>query len=119
MKISSHSERYILMQKLSRRGEENPSRCIVLKNMVEPDEIDSELQTEIKDECSKFGKIDQLVIYQQEVNGQIEVKVFILFETADGATNAQSKLHDRFFNERRVHCEFYDEKSFLERKFEN
>jgi hypothetical protein len=53
------------------------------------------------------------------VNGQIEVKVFILFETADGATNAQSKLHDRFFNERRVHCEFYDEKSFLERKFEN
>eukprot|EP01080_Neovahlkampfia_damariscottae_P001795 gene1795-937_t len=114
----SHSNRYILMQKLARTTEENPSKCIVLKNMVEPEAIDNELQEEIKDECSKFGKVEQLIIYQQEVNSEIDVKVFVLFNTVEGATKAQSKLHNRFFDAKRVHCEFYDEKAFLERNFE-
>ena len=86
--------------------------------MVEPESIDNELQIEIKDECSKFGKVDQLIIYQQAVNDEIEVKVFVLFNSVDGATKAQSKLHNRFFDGKRVHCEFYDEKSFKERNFE-
>lgn len=45
------------MHKLMRT---NRSTVLVLKNMVTPKEIDDELEDEIRDECSKYGEVQEV-----------------------------------------------------------
>jgi hypothetical protein len=62
------------------------SRCMVLKNMVGPDDVDDELEGEITDEASKYGIVERVVIYQERQSdkpGDVLIKIFILFQSAD------------------------------------
>ena len=40
------------------------SRVLCLKNMVGSDEVDEQLQEEIEEECSKYGDVENVIIYQ-------------------------------------------------------
>ena len=99
------------MQKLMRTQSE--SVVIVLRNMVTPDEVDDDLQDEISDECSKYGDVERVIIYQErqseEDDAEVLVKIFVEFKTAQAAKKAKNELDGRFFGGRIVACRIYDQ----------
>ncbi|CAI5528165.1 unnamed protein product [Closterium sp. Naga37s-1] len=90
----------------------SPCRCIVMRNMVTPEEVDDDLQSEVTDECGKFGKVERVVIYQEQQSekpGDAIVKIFVLFSSTPEAQAAQQSLHNRWFGGRQVIASFYPE----------
>lgn len=85
MSIRGQSARHEVMQRLM-RTESSP--VIVLKNMVEPDDVDDTLQEEIMEECSKFGTVERVLIYQEsqsdDDNAPVVVKIFVEFSNHNG-----------------------------------
>lgn len=47
--------------------------------MVGPEEVDELLENEVKVECSKFGPVDKVVIFQEKLPTETIVKVFVAF----------------------------------------
>ena len=64
---------------------------MVLRNMVEIDDVDEELENEVTDECSKFGNVTRVVIYQEkqgeEDDAPVIVKIFVKFSTVPGVNS--------------------------------
>ena len=64
------------------------SRVIVLKNMVGADEVDNELETEVTEECGKYGVVKRVIIYQErqceDDDAEILVKIFVEFTNLKG-----------------------------------
>eukprot|EP00002_Diphylleia_rotans_P032093 TRINITY_DN6712_c0_g1_i1.p1 TRINITY_DN6712_c0_g1~~TRINITY_DN6712_c0_g1_i1.p1 ORF type:complete len:488 (+),score=110.21 TRINITY_DN6712_c0_g1_i1:61-1524(+) len=106
MTISSE-QRYQIMQKLLRSDGMVVSRCVVLRNMVSPEEVDEMLEGEVMDECRKYGVVEKVVIYKYDV-----VKIFVLFQKPSEAELAQSKINNRRFGGRTVKVDMYDEGRF-------
>jgi poly(U)-binding-splicing factor PUF60 len=76
LRISS-SDRSALMQKLSR---DHQSPVILLKNMVKPEEVDADLENEVKEECEKFGPVAQVVVHQ---NRPLKaVHIFVCYQSS-------------------------------------
>lgn len=91
----------------------NPSKVVVLRNMVGPGEVDDELEPETKEECQKYGPVVRCVIF--ELPDEIEenaVRIFVEFERVESATKAIIDLHGRFFGGRVVKANFYDNGKF-------
>ena len=55
------------MQKLMR--EQSESKVVLLKNMVTVDEVDEDLKEEIEEECSTFGPVENVILYQVNASG--------------------------------------------------
>lgn len=58
--------------------------------MVTIEDLDEELENEVTDECSKFGTVNRVVIYQEkqgeEEDADIIVKIFVEFMQSSGKT---------------------------------
>ena len=56
---------------------------LCLKNMVASEEVDEQLQEEIEEECSKYGQVENVLIYQErqseEEDAEVLVKIFVEF----------------------------------------
>lgn len=56
---------------------------MVLRNMVGPEDLDDELESEVTEECGKFGNVNRVIIYQErqgeEDDAEIIVKIFVEF----------------------------------------
>ncbi|KAH6759435.1 D111/G-patch domain-containing protein [Perilla frutescens var. frutescens] len=92
-----------------------PTRVVLLRNMVGPGEVDDDLEGEVAEECSKFGKVTRVLIFEiTEPNFPHEeaVRIFIQFEREEHATKALIELEGRFFGGRVVRASFYDEERF-------
>lgn len=86
MSIKGQSARHLVMQKLMRKVE---SRVVILRNMVSPENVDQTLQEEIQDECSKFGVVDRVIIYNEKQSeddddAEVIVKIFVEFRQMSG-----------------------------------
>ena len=61
---------------------------MVLRNMVGPDDLDEELESEVTDECGKFGNVNRVIIYQEkqgeEDDAEVIVKIFVEFVNQSG-----------------------------------
>lgn len=59
--------------------------------MVTPEEVDDTLKEEIEEECSQYGTVKHVVIYQERENDSDDapqnVKIFVEFEAPDGMFN--------------------------------
>lgn len=59
---------------------------MVLRNMVDPKDIDDDLEGEVTEECGKFGAVNRVIIYQEkqgeEEDAEIIVKIFVEFSMA-------------------------------------
>lgn len=113
MKISGSNARHMVMQKLMRQSQ---SRVMVLKNMVGPDDLDDELQSEVSDECGKYGLVNRVIIYQErqgeEEDAEVIVKIFVEFGDAAAVEKGCQALNGRYFGGRVVQAEKYDQDLF-------
>ncbi|KAK9509088.1 hypothetical protein O3M35_006480 [Rhynocoris fuscipes] len=114
MSIKGQSARHLVMQKLMRKVE---SRVVILRNMVAPEDVDESLQEEIQEECSKFGIVDRVIIYNEKQsedddNADIIVKIFVEFSKMREAEDARDALNGRYFGGRLVKAELYDQSLF-------
>jgi len=67
---------------------------MVLENMVDADSVDDELEDEVADECSKFGRVTGVTIssqqqeddsaYEVPANSADDVKIFVEFSLQSG-----------------------------------
>ncbi|XP_055331740.1 poly(U)-binding-splicing factor PUF60-like [Paramacrobiotus metropolitanus] len=113
MVIKGSSARHLIMQKLVRPKD---TSVIVLRNMVTPDEVDGALKAEIEEECSQYGAVKHVVIYQERENespdAPTNVKIFVEFEGPHGADKAKAGLNGRYFAGRIVKADIYDRDLF-------
>lgn len=82
---------------------------------VGPGEVDDDLEGEVAEECTKYGTVTRVLIFEiTETNFPHEeaVRIFVQFERAEQATKALIELEGRFFGGRIVHASFYDEERF-------
>ncbi|KAH8232766.1 hypothetical protein KR038_007979, partial [Drosophila bunnanda] len=116
MSIKGQSARQLVMQRLMRPQD---SRVIILRNMVGPEDVDETLQEEIQEECSKFGTVSRVIIFNEKQTenedddeAEIIVKIFVEFSAGAEALRGKEALHGRFFGGRRVVAELYDQGIF-------
>ncbi|VDK53104.1 unnamed protein product [Anisakis simplex] len=104
LEIRGNDARHLLMHKLMRT---NRSTVIVLKNMVTIEECDDELEGEIRDECMKYGKVQEVIIAQDPVNKT--VKIFVRFDDIQEAEVARQALDKRYFAGKEISAQSYDQ----------
>lgn len=122
MQIKGQSARHLVMQKLmGARGGLRESKVLCLKNMVGNEEVDEQLQEEIEEECSKYGDVENVIIYQErqseEEDAEILVKIFVEFGHPSHAKKGRDSLNGRFFGGRTVVAQVYDQVLYEEQDF--
>uniref|UniRef100_A0A915IK12 RRM domain-containing protein n=1 Tax=Romanomermis culicivorax TaxID=13658 RepID=A0A915IK12_ROMCU len=113
IKIKGNEARNILMHKLMRRIE---SCVLVLRNMVGVEDVDENLQEEVEEECSNFGRVEQVVIYQEKQydadDAPVLVKIFVKYSLSQEAETAKNKMDGRYFAGRVIKADIYDQNLF-------
>lgn len=98
---------------LTFRSSKMVGRVMVLRNMVGPEDLDDALESEVTDECGKFGAVNRVIIYQEkqseEEDAEVIVKIFVEFSSTEEVETACSSLNARFFGGRVVTAEKYDQ----------
>ncbi len=92
----------------------NPTKVVLLQNMVGPGEVDDDLQPEVVEECSKYGDVRQCLIYEIPHGAPDDeaVRIFVQFAKVDSAIKAIIDLNGRYFGGRTVTGSFYSEDKF-------
>lgn len=78
---------------------------------VGPGEVDEELEDEIGVECSKFGNVQSVLIFEVTEPGfpaEQAVRIFVEFAKEEEATKAVVDLGGRFFGGRTFQATFFD-----------
>ena len=61
---------------------------MILRNMVGPEDVDEDLESEVVDECSKYGNVNRVIIYQEKQSedddAEVLVKIFVEFSQSSG-----------------------------------
>ncbi|XP_044740646.1 poly(U)-binding-splicing factor half pint isoform X2 [Chrysoperla carnea] len=115
MSIKGQNARHLVMQKLMRKME---SRVIILRNMVGPEDVDETLQEEIQEECTKYGVVERVIIYNEKQSDNVDddaeiiVKIFVEFSQMSEAEAARDALNGRYFGGRMVKAQLYDQALF-------
>jgi len=121
MSIRGKSARQMVMQRLMGARAKMESTVLLLKNMVGPEDVDEELQTEIEEECNKYGKVENVLIYQErqseEADAEVHVKIFVEFVMPDQVKKAKNALDGRFFGGRTVTAFVYDQELYDQQDF--
>lgn len=60
----------------------------MLRNMVTVNDLDDDLESEVTEECGKFGHVNKVIIYQEkqseDEDAEIVVKIFVEFNSLLG-----------------------------------
>ncbi|XP_029317726.1 splicing factor 45 isoform X2 [Cottoperca gobio] len=87
----------------------NPTKVVLLRNMVGRGEVDEDLEGETKEECEKYGKVVKCVIFEiAVVPDEDAVRIFLEFERVESAIKAVVDLNGRYFGGRVVRACFYN-----------
>ncbi|XP_053958435.1 splicing factor 45 [Anastrepha ludens] len=87
-----------------------PSKVVLLRNMVGPGDVDEDLEPEVKDECNtKYGEVASVIIHEAfGTTPEEAVKIFVEFKRIESAIKAVVDLNGRFFGGRQVRAGFYN-----------
>ena len=83
--------------------------------MLPTGEVDDNLDDEIGQECSKYGQISRITIFEVTEPGydpEQAVRIFVEFQRMESATKALIDLEGRFFGGRTVRAMFFPEERF-------
>ncbi|TWW64454.1 Splicing factor 45 45 kDa-splicing factor RNA-binding motif protein 17 [Takifugu flavidus] len=70
----------------------NPTKVVLLRNMVGRGEVDEDLEEETKEECEKYGKVVKCVIFEiAEVPDDEAVRIFLEFERVESAIKGEER----------------------------
>lgn len=75
-------------------------------------EVDDSLEDEVGEECSKYGQVSQITIFEVTEPGypaDQAVRIFVQFERMEAALKALIDLEGRFFGGRMVKAVFFSE----------
>ncbi|KAI6217483.1 Poly(U)-binding-splicing factor PUF60 [Aphelenchoides fujianensis] len=101
VEIRGNDARHMLMHKLMRT---NRSTVILLKNMVDIDEVDDDLEGEVREECEEVT-----IVKEESAN---EVRIFVRFADPTQAEAAVKVNEGRFFGGRTISAKIYDQVLF-------
>lgn len=94
----------------------NPiSSVIILKNIVGPGEVDESLDEEIGTECSKFGEVLSVLIFEvtdKSFPPEAAVRVFVQFDSQQASERAVTELNGRYFGGRAIRVDYFDKARF-------
>nr|XP_057933353.1 splicing factor 45 isoform X2 [Doryrhamphus excisus] len=91
----------------------NPTKVVLLRNMVGRGEVDEDLEGETKEECEKYGKVIKCVIFEiADVPDDEAVRIFLEFERVESAIKAVVDLNGRYFGGQVVKACFYNQDKF-------
>ena len=92
----------------------NPTKVVLLTNMVGPGEVDDDLQPEVIEESGKYGEVKKCLIFEMPPGGPEEeaVRIFIEFAKVESAIKAVIDLNGRYFGGRIVRGSFFSEERF-------
>lgn len=77
-----------------------------MRNMVGAEDIDNDLESEVTEECGKYGNVRKVIIYQEkqseEEDAEIIVKIFVEFTSLKGKLDrrqfkAENAINNLFF----------------------
>lgn len=94
-----------------------PSKVLLLRNVVAPGEVDEDLEDEVAEECEKFGPVVRVLIFELEDLGRSAgeaVRVFAEFTEAASAARCLEGMNGRFFGGRTIRASYYSEALFAE-----
>lgn len=94
-----------------------PSKVLLLRNVVAPGEVDEDLEDEVAEECEKFGPVFRVLIFELEDPGRSAgeaVRVFAEFTEAASAARCLEGMNGRFFGGRTIRASYYSEALFAE-----
>ena len=89
---------------------EQPSQHLLIHNMYDKDEETEpnwheEIAEEFREECSKFGKIENILVMKNDPGG----KIYASFESVEAAKMCASSLAGRWFDKRQLRVEYVNE----------
>lgn len=96
-----------------------PTKVVLLTNMIGPGEVDKDLDREVGEECSKYGNVTNVMIFEVTEPGfpaDQAVRIFVEFDRVEEATKALVDLQGRFFAGREVEASFFEEERFAKRE---
>lgn len=97
----------------------DPTRVLLLTNLVGAGEVDEDLEEETTQEAAKYGALKSCVIKELKgVPDEEAVRIFLEFEEVEAATKGYTDMSGRYFGGRRVKALFYDEERFRQGEYE-
>merc|ERR1712136_90428 len=92
------------------------TRVMILRNMVDAQDIDEDLESEVTEECGKFGAVNRVVIYQEkqgeEDTAPVIVKIFVEFNETSACQAGMDALNGRWFGGRKIEATPYPQHKF-------
>ncbi|XP_050899133.1 splicing factor U2af large subunit A isoform X1 [Lathyrus oleraceus] len=124
--ILMHAQQQIALQKLIFQPALVATKVVCLTNAVAPDELKEdedfeEIIDDMRQECSKFGTLVNVVIPRPQPDGDLSGgvgKVFLEYVDIEGATKARTGLNGRKFGGNEVIAVFYQENKFAQGDYE-
>ncbi|XP_004506427.1 splicing factor U2af large subunit A-like isoform X2 [Cicer arietinum] len=124
--ILMHAQQQIALQKLIFQPALVATKVVCLTNAVSPDELKEdedfdEIIDDMRQECSKFGTLVNVVIPRPQPDGDLSGgvgKVFLEYVDIEGATKARTGLNGRKFGGNEVIAVFYPENKFAQGDYE-
>ncbi|TIA93936.1 hypothetical protein E3P81_00523 [Wallemia ichthyophaga] len=91
-----------------------PSKTILLRNMVKLHEVDDDLSQEVAEECNKNGIVERVVVHTPQVYMEESdaVKIFVKFSGLVGAYKNVRALNGRYFGGTQIIARYYSDDAF-------
>merc|ERR1712083_657993 len=84
-----------------------PTKVVLLMNLVGSGEVDDDLHDEIVEEASKYGKLVKCTIKEvKDVPDEQAVRIFLEYDRLEDAERACDTFYARFFGGRTVRARY-------------